>query len=70
MNIVDFDMEEIMNNNELITRADAQKILKVGDNTMFDLLHRREFSFKIGNKWYVNKAKLMNWIDKQVLINN
>lgn len=59
-----------MDKNELITRVDAQKILKVGDNTMLQLLHRREFSFKIGNKWYVNKYKLMEWIDKQVALNN
>ncbi|MEG2458005.1 MAG: helix-turn-helix domain-containing protein [Bacilli bacterium] len=53
-------------NNELITRAEAQKILKVGHNTMFELLHRKEFSFKIGNKWYCDKNKLMLWIDLQV----
>lgn len=57
-----------MNNNELITRVEAQKVLKVGNNTMLELLHRGEFSFKIGNKWYVNKAKLLEWLDKQIEI--
>nr|WP_195617727.1 helix-turn-helix domain-containing protein [Clostridium paraputrificum] len=56
-----------MNENELITRAEAKKILKVGDNRMLELLHRREFSFKIGNKWYVNKSKLLEWMDKQIV---
>lgn len=56
-----------MNENELITRAEAKKILKVGDNRMLELLNRREFSFKIGNKWYINKIKLMEWIDKQIV---
>lgn len=59
-----------MRENELITRSQAKEILKVGDNKMLELLHRNEFSFKIGNKWYVNKAKLMEWIDKQVILNN
>lgn len=55
-----------MVNNELITRAEAKQILKVGDNKMLELLHKKEFSFKIGNKWYINKGKLMEWIDNQV----
>lgn len=57
-----------MINNELITRAEAKQILKVGDNKMLELLNKKEFSFKIGNKWYINKLKLLEWLDKQIEI--
>lgn len=53
--------------NELITKSEAQKILKVGHNTMLELLKTREFSFKIGNKWVCNKRLMFEWMDKQVL---
>ena len=56
-----------MNTNELLTRVEAQQILKGGNNKMLELLHRKEFSFKIGNKWYCNKNLLLEWMDKQVL---
>lgn len=54
-------------NNELISVDEARKILKVGRNTMIELLNRREFSLKIGNKWFCNKKLLEEWMDNQVL---
>lgn len=59
-----------MLNNELLTKAQAQQILKVGNNTMLELLQKKEFSFKIGNKWYCDKNKLLLWIDEKTLKNN
>ena len=53
--------------NELLTKIEAQKILKVGHNTMLELLKTRQFSFKIGNKWFCNKKLMFEWMDKQVL---
>ena len=53
--------------NELISKLEAQKILKVGNNVMFELLKNEKFSLKIGVKWYVNKKKLLLWIDEQTL---
>lgn len=53
--------------NELISKEEAQKILKVGHNTMLKLLQKREFSFKIGNKWFCNKKLLEVWMDEQVI---
>lgn len=53
--------------NELISKLEAQKILKVGNNVMFELLKNEKFSLKIGGKWYVNKKKLLLWIDEQTL---
>lgn len=52
--------------NELLTKKQAQEILKVGNNRMLQLLHKKEFSFKIGNKWYCNKEKMFEWMDKQI----
>lgn len=57
-------------NNELITVEEARRILKVGRNTMIKLLNRREFSLKIGGKWFCNRKLLENWIDDQVLCKN
>ncbi|WP_066896008.1 helix-turn-helix domain-containing protein [Clostridium nigeriense] len=53
--------------NELLTKNEAQQILKVGHNTMLELLKTREFSFKIGNKWFCNKNLMLEWMDRQVL---
>lgn len=55
-----------MNMNELLTRVEAQQILKLGNNKMFEVLNKKEFSFKIGSRWYCNKKLLMEWMDKQV----
>lgn len=57
-----------MTTNELLTRVEAQKILKVGNNRMLTLLHKKEFSFKIGSKWYCNKKLMLEWMDKQVSV--
>ena len=54
-------------NNELISVEEGRKILKVGRNTMIELLNRREFSLKIGGKWFCNKRLLEEWMDNQVL---
>lgn len=51
----------------LFTPMETAKYLGVGRNVMYeDLLKRKDFPcFKIGQKYYINKDKLQDWIDKQ-----
>ncbi|WP_035790343.1 helix-turn-helix domain-containing protein [Clostridium beijerinckii] len=51
----------------IITPKEAMSILGVGRNTMYEvLLKDKDFpAFKIGTKFYINKAKLPEWADKQ-----
>lgn len=51
----------------VMTPKEAMKVLNVGQNSMYcDLLLREDFpSFRIGDKWYINKKGLQNWIDNQ-----
>jgi excisionase family DNA binding protein len=50
----------------LISPDQACKILGVGKNRMYDLLKRYDFpSFSIGHRFYINKYRLQEWIDKQ-----
>ncbi len=58
-------------NNEavLITPAEAQELLGVGRNTIYNLLGDKEFpAFKIGTRYFVNKLKLQDWADKMCKI--
>lgn len=51
---------------EVIFPAEAREILRVGKSTMQELLHRDDFpSYRIGRRWYINKQKLFEWINKQ-----
>lgn len=51
----------------IVTPKEAMKILSVGRNTMYEvLLKDKNFpSFKIGKKFFINKEKLQEWVDKQ-----
>ena len=56
-----------MDDIEVLIPEEARSILKVGKSTMQELLHRKDFpSFKIGRRWYINKQKLLTWINNQV----
>ncbi|ELC8449233.1 helix-turn-helix domain-containing protein [Clostridium perfringens] len=56
-----------MEDKPVLTPMEASKLLRVGRNTMYnDLLKRKGFpSFKIGNKYYISRVKLEEWIKKQ-----
>lgn len=50
----------------LITPMEAKKLLGVGRNEIYKLCNTKGFpSFKIGNKYYINRAKLQEWADNQ-----
>lgn len=53
--------------NRLLTKKELQDYLGIGHNTTLKLLNKREFSFKIGNKWYCDKELLEQWMDNQIL---
>ena len=48
---------------EIMTLKECQRILKVGKNTMLDLLHEgRIEGFKIGNRWKIPKESVVEFI--------
>ncbi len=48
---------------EIMTLKECQQILKVGKNTMLDLLHEgRIEGFKIGNRWKIPKESVVEFI--------
>ena len=48
---------------EIMTLKECQQILKVGKNTMLELLHTRQIEgFKIGSRWKVKKESLVEFI--------
>lgn len=53
----------------LISPKDAQKILGVGHNRIYELIKEPGFpAFKMGSKFFVNKSALQSWIDSQCKI--
>lgn len=48
---------------EVMTLKECQQLLKVGKNTMLELLHSRQIEgFKIGSRWKVKKESLVEFI--------
>ena len=48
---------------EVMTLKECQELLKVGKNTMLELLHTRQIEgFKIGSRWKVKKESLVEYI--------
>lgn len=51
---------------EILVPEEARLILRVGKSKMQELLHRDDFpSYKIDRRWYINKKKLIEWINNQ-----
>ena len=48
---------------EVMTLKECQELLKVGKNTMLELLHTRQIEgFKIGNRWKIPKESIVDFI--------
>ena len=48
---------------EIMTLKECQQILKVGKNTILELIHSGTISaFKIGNRWKIKKEDLVEFI--------
>ena len=52
---------------EIITFKECQQFLKIGKNTLLDLIHNREIdAFKIGNRWKIPKESVVEFIRNHV----
>ena len=48
---------------EIMTLRECREILRVGKNTMLELLHEgRIEGFKVGNRWKIPKESLVEFI--------
>lgn len=48
---------------DILTFKECQKILKVGKNTLLQLIHSNQISaFQIGNRWKIPKESLIDFI--------
>ena len=48
---------------EIMTFKECKDILKVGKNTLLDLIHNRELdAFKIGNRWKITRESVEEFI--------
>ena len=57
----DFMYEKIP---EVMTLKECQQLLKVGKNTMLELLHTRQIEgFKIGSRWKISKESVVEYIE-------
>ena len=48
---------------EILTFKECQELLKVGKNTMLELLHSKQIEgFKIGSRWKIPKESIVEFI--------
>lgn len=48
---------------EVMTFKECKELLKVGKNTLLDLIHSGQISaFKIGNRWKIEKQSVIEFI--------
>ena len=48
----------------IMTFSECQKILKVGKNTLLDLLHSGKLEgFRIGNRWRITRDSLVEYVN-------
>ena len=48
---------------EIMTLKECQEILKVGKNTMLELLHTNQIEcFKIGSRWKIKKESVVEFL--------
>ncbi len=52
---------------DILTFKECKCLLKVGKNTLLDLLHNGEIeAFQIGNRWKISKAAVLEYIKFQL----
>lgn len=48
---------------EIMTLRECQKLLKVGRNTMLELIHNGKIdAFKIGNRWKITRSAVIEYL--------
>ena len=51
---------------EVMTFNECKTLLRVGKNTLLDLLHSREIEgFRIGNRWRIPKESVVEFIERR-----
>lgn len=51
---------------EIMTFKECQELLKVGKNTLLELLHTRQIEgFRIGNRWRITKESVVEFIERR-----
>ena len=51
---------------EIMTFKECQQLLKIGKNTLLDLIHNGELdAFKIGNRWKITKEAVVEFVKHQ-----
>lgn len=56
-------LKDKINQGELITKQQFEKMYRIGHDTSHELLHTRGFPcFKIGRKYYIVKDKVNDWM--------
>ena len=51
------------NSPEIMTFKECQQLLKIGKNTLLDLIHSRRIdAFRIGNRWKIPKESIVDFI--------
>ncbi|MBR7132804.1 MAG: helix-turn-helix domain-containing protein [Clostridia bacterium] len=51
------------NISDILTFNECKQLLKVGKNTMLDLLHSGQIeAFKIGNRWKIPKDNILEYL--------
>ncbi len=52
---------------DILTFRECKNLLKVGKNTLLDLLHNGDIeAFRIGNRWKIPKAAVVEYIKYQL----
>lgn len=48
---------------DIMTFKECQKLLKVGKNTLLNLIHNGEIdAFRIGNRWKITKESIIEYV--------
>ena len=51
---------------EVMTFKECQLLLKIGKNTLLELLHTRQIDgFRIGNRWRIPKESVVEFIERR-----
>ena len=51
---------------EILTFRECRSLLKIGKNTLLNLLHNDEIhAFRIGNRWKISKESVKDYINYQ-----
>ena len=51
---------------EIMTFKECQELLRVGKNTLLELLHTRQIEgFRIGNRWRITKESVVEFIERR-----